>query len=102
MPLDRARAEEEPRTDLRVRKPITRKLGDLPLLRSQIIARLNGPLTCSLTRSQQLFASPLSEPFHPHRREHVVREAKLSTSLGTTPPPTQPLAVQQMRPGERG
>src|SRR5277367_2314381 len=102
MPLHRTRAEEQPRTDLRVRKPITRKLGDLPLLRSQIIACLDRPLARSLTRSQQLFASPLSEAFHPHRREHVMREMKLSASVDPPPLPAQPLAIQQMRAGECG
>jgi hypothetical protein len=40
MPLDRAGTEEEARADLRVRQPVTREPRDLPLLRSQIVARL--------------------------------------------------------------
>src|SRR5271166_4991855 len=97
MPLDCAWAEEKPRTDLRVRQPVTCKLSDLSLLRGQIVARLDSPLTRFLARRQQLFASPLSEPLHPHRGEHVVREAKLGTSVDPTPLSAQPLAIQQMR-----
>jgi hypothetical protein len=41
VPLDRARAEEELRADLRVRVPVGRQAGDLRFLRSQFISRLD-------------------------------------------------------------
>lgn len=52
MPLDRARAEEEPRGDLRVRQPIAGELGGLSLLRSEIVARLNRTGANDLARRQ--------------------------------------------------
>jgi hypothetical protein len=54
MPLDRARAEEEPRGDLRVRHPIAGELGGLSLLRGQIVAVLNRTGANDLTCRQKL------------------------------------------------
>src|SRR4051794_25128762 len=39
MPLHSAPAKEEPRSDLRIRDPITSQFCDLPLLGSQVVAR---------------------------------------------------------------
>jgi hypothetical protein len=61
MPLNRARAEEQPRGDLRVRQPITGQLGDLPLLRGQIVARLNRTSANDLTRRQKLTPGAFGE-----------------------------------------
>ena len=43
MPLHGARAEEQPRTDLRIRQPTPSQLSDLPLLCGQIITCLRCP-----------------------------------------------------------
>jgi hypothetical protein len=42
VPFHGARAEEEPRADLRVREAVAGQLGDLSLLRRQVVARLDG------------------------------------------------------------
>ncbi len=40
MPLDRARAEEQPGADLRIRTPVTGEPGYLRLLRGELTGRL--------------------------------------------------------------
>src|SRR6516164_1880306 len=102
VPLDRARAEEQPRTDLRVRQPIASQLCDLPLLGGQIVARLDRPLACFLARRQKLPTRALCERFDPHRREHVVRRAELCARVDPAILAAQPFAVHQMGAGERG
>src|SRR5438477_1443959 len=52
MPLNRPRAEKQPRTDLRIRKPIAGQARDLALLRRQVVARLERPLAYLLARRQ--------------------------------------------------
>src|SRR5437588_7932528 len=74
-------AEKQPGTDLRVREPIAGQLGDLPLLRGQIIARLNRAPTHVLARRQQLTSGSLSECLHPDRREFVVRGTELGSRI---------------------
>src|SRR3954451_23157563 len=54
MPLDGTPADEETRADLRVGEPVTGKLGDLTLLRCQVVACLDRPLSHRLAGCQQL------------------------------------------------
>ena len=52
MPLNSPRAEKQPRTDLRIRKPIACQARDLALLRCQVVARLDRPLAYLRARRQ--------------------------------------------------
>ncbi len=102
VPLDGATAEEQPRPDLGVREAITGKLGDLPLLRRQIVARLGGPLADSLPRRQQLVPSAFGEAFNSYRGELVVRDAELGPRVYPAVHSSKSLAVKQSRAGELG
>jgi hypothetical protein len=95
MPLDGGRAEKEPRTAFRVRQPIPGQLGNLPLLRGQIVACLRRPPTHPLARRQQLLTRTLGERVHPDRRELVVRAAELGARVDPATLAAQPLAVEQ-------
>jgi hypothetical protein len=100
VPLHRAPAEEQSGANLGVRQAIAGELGDLTLLRSQIVARLDGPLAGCLARGQQLTASPFGERLHAHRRELLVRCAQLGPGVNPAVRPSKPLAEEQMRAGE--
>jgi hypothetical protein len=67
MPLHGARAEEEPGADLGVGEPVAGQLGDLALLRGQIVARLDSSLADPLARRLQLSEGALGERLHPDR-----------------------------------
>jgi hypothetical protein len=73
MPLDRARAKEEPRGDLRVRQPIAGELGGLSLPRSEIVARLNRTGANDLARRQKLTPGAFGERQGPVSRLNGTR-----------------------------
>ena len=75
---------------------------DLPLLRGQIVARLDRPLAHLLARRQQLPARALGERLHPDRRELLVGGAELLARVDPATLAAQPLAVEQVRAGELG
>src|SRR5919201_1301980 len=100
MPLHGPPAQEEPRTDLRIRHAIAGKLCDLPLLRGQVIASLDRPLAHLLARGLKLFPCARGEPLHPDRDEHVVSDAQLLARVDPTVLAAQPLAVKQMSTGD--
>src|SRR5215831_19070901 len=96
MPLHRARAEEKPRSDLRVGEPVARELGDLALLGGQVVPRLDRPPAHPLAGRHQLYSGALGERLRPDRRERLVRRAELLTGIDTTILSAQPLAVEQL------
>ena len=102
VPLDGARAEEEPRPDLRVREPVAGQLGDLVLLRGQIVVRLDGPFADPLARRQKLLLCALGERLHANRVELVVAGAELGARVDPAILAAQPLAVEQMSACELG
>ena len=75
--LDGARADEQPRADLRVREPVAREPRDLRLLRGQLAARLDAALAGRLARGQQLARGPIRERLARPSREQLVRGAQL-------------------------
>src|SRR5882762_3598680 len=95
MPLHSAWADEELRTDLRVRPPVTRKPRDLLLLGCELIARVVLALAHLLARGQQLATRTLSESLRTHRCEHVVRNVQLLAGIDPPTFATQPFAVSQ-------
>src|SRR3954447_5687327 len=100
MPLDGPRAEEEPRPDLRVRQPIGGKHRDLPLLRGQVVASLDGAPPHLLAGGLELLAGTLGEGLHANRGQHLVGRAQLVARVDPAVLATQPLPVEQMRAGE--
>src|SRR5215475_9510267 len=65
VPLDRARADEELRADLRIRQAVAGEPGDLLLLRRELLVRAGDALARLLARSQQLAVGSLGERLHP-------------------------------------
>src|SRR3954452_22155987 len=100
MPLDGTRAEEEPRTDLRIRQALTGKRSDLSLLRGQVVARLALTLARLLASHLKLSACAIGESLHADRRELVVGSTELDTRVDPAIFAAQPLPVEQMSPGE--
>src|SRR5580704_11441911 len=72
VPLDRARADEQLRADLRVRQAVAGQPGDLLLLRRELVARVGASLAHLLARREELAAGALGERLHPDRGEQVV------------------------------
>ena len=100
VPLDGARAEEEPRADLLVRLPVRGEPRDLLLLRRELAARLVTPFAHLLAGREQLAAGALGERLGAEADEHLVGGAEL---LARVHPPVltpQPLAVDQVRAAE--
>src|SRR5262245_22392699 len=102
MPLDGARAEEQLCSDLVVGEAVAREPGDLALLRGQLVARLDRPLSHLLARHAKLVAGALGERLHSDRREALVRAAQLLARVDAPALAAQPFAVQQARTRELG
>src|SRR3954451_18234206 len=100
MPLDSARAEEEPGTDLRIRQAVASEARDLLLLRGENIARRDRPLGNLGPCREQLPPGPFGESLHPDRCELLVRGAKLDACIAPAILAAQPLPVEQMGPCE--
>src|SRR6185503_8305680 len=102
VPLDGPGAEVEHRSDLRVGEPVTREPGDLVLLRSEVVASLVAALPHLLTRREQLASGALGERLHADRAQQVVCGSKLIARIDAAAFAAQPLAVEQVRPGQLG
>ena len=98
--LDRARADEEPRADLRVRESVACQLGDLRLLRASARrACLGVRARDGLAGGEQLAAGALRERRGTHGGEHLVGGAQLLAGIDAALLAAQPLAVER---GARG
>src|SRR6187200_3117268 len=102
MPLYGPRAEEQPRTDVRIRQPIAGEARDLPLVGGQIIARLDGPLAHLLAGGLKFLTCALGERLHPDRDEHLVGRTQLLARLAPASLTAQRLAIEKVRAGELG
>src|SRR3954451_7262434 len=100
MPLDGARAEEEPGPDVRTRQALAGQTRKLPLLSGENVARRDGPLAHFLPRRKQLPSGPLAESLRPDRRELVVGGTEFDTRVDPAVLAAQPLPVEQMSSGE--
>src|SRR6201996_5135943 len=98
--LDRARADEEPGADLRVRESITPHLCDLRLLGGQPRGGPRRTGSNGLAGGEQLPAGPLCERSGSHRGEHLVCGPALFARVDPALLTAQPLSVEQMRPGQ--
>src|SRR5262249_53911844 len=95
VPLDGARAEEEPGADLGVGQAVAGEPRDLPLLRRQLVVRLDRSPNL-LARRLELLAGALSERLHPERGEDGVAGAQLLARFQAAVLAPQPLAVDQV------
>jgi hypothetical protein len=66
MPLDGASTEEHAGTDFRVGESIAGELGDLALLRGEIIAGRGDSPTRPFARGEKLATGTIGERLHPH------------------------------------
>ena len=73
--LDRARADEQLRADLRVGEPVASEPGDLSLLGGELIAGLICAFARGLAGGGQLAAGTFRERLHAHLAEHLVSSA---------------------------
>jgi len=88
------------RTDLRVRQPVAGQLGDLPLLRGWLVARLDRPFAHPFAGRQQLGPGALGKSIGTDRGEQVMRAAQLLTRVQPAILTPQPLPVVQPGTGE--
>jgi hypothetical protein len=65
VPFDGARADEQLRTDLRVRPAESSEPGDLGLLRCELLAGVGSTCPCRYAGGEQLPAGPLAESLGP-------------------------------------
>src|SRR5215218_9918540 len=97
--LDGARADEQPRADLRIRQALASEPRDLRLLGRELVTGLGGALAGGLAGRQQLARRAVGERLGADRAEELVCGAELGPRLEPAPAPAQPLAVEQLGPG---
>ena len=90
--VDRARADEEPSSDLGVRKAVGGESRDLGLLGCELAAGLDNAFAGRLAGHPQLAGCALGESLGAHRVEHLVRGAQLCACVQASPLAAQPLA----------
>src|SRR5512132_3720876 len=97
VPLDGASTQEQAGSDVRVGEPVAGELGDLTLVRGEIVAGLGDPPTCLLTRCEELATGAFGERPHPHRREQLMRKVELGARVEPAALAPQSFAIQKMR-----
>src|ERR687898_1034437 len=97
VPLDGAGAEEELSADLGVRPTVAGELGDVLLLRSELVAGVIAALADLLAGGQQLVPRTLGESLRAQREQHLARDPQLLARIDTSPLTAQPLPVEQAR-----
>src|SRR5918994_3345251 len=100
MPLDRARADEEPSADLGVREAVARETRDLVLLWRKVVAGLDHALARGRTGRSQLPRRALGERLDAHVGQHVVGFAQLAAGVHAAAGAAEPFAVHEMRAGQ--
>ena len=100
VPLDRPRADEQLGTDFRIGIAGPGEPGDLGLLGSELVGRLEAALAHVLAGRQQLAAGSLGEPFDPHRGQPLAGGPQRLARFRAAVLAAQPFAVQQVRAGQ--
>src|SRR5215204_2218495 len=77
VPFDGAGAEEELRADLGVRPTVAGELGEVRLLRSELVAGVIAALGGLLARGQPLVPRTLGESPRAHRDQRLARDPQL-------------------------
>src|SRR5690348_16709538 len=96
MPLDRARTEEQPGADLRVRQAVSGEARDVELLRCQLVGRLSVAAQRFPAEHGEFTSSAFGKGVGPHRQQHLVSGAKLLACLRSFADAAQPFAVEQV------
>jgi hypothetical protein len=99
MRAHRPRRDEQLLTDLTVGESLGRQLGDLQLLRRQLIAGFRHATAARLTGRAQLAAGLVAPRLAAERVEGVARGAQQVPRIGDPPPPSQPLTESELRAG---
>jgi len=73
---------------------------DLGLLRGELVKGVHGPSAGALAGRLQLDPRALGEGLHPEVGEELVGDPQLLAGVEASALPSQPLAIQQMRPRE--
>ena len=100
VPLDGARAEEQPRADLGIREALPRETGDVELLGGQVLARAGRSLPDLLAGRNQLAACTLGESRQAHRRQHGVSGAQLLACVDAASVAPKPLSEHEVATGD--
>src|SRR5580658_2592800 len=105
--LGRARADEQPGADLRIRQAVPGQPRHLSLLGGQRTGPdgtggRSGARAGDLAGGPQLTAGPFGERRHAHLLQHLVGGAQLLTRVQAAALTAQPFPVQQVRPGQLG
>src|SRR5262245_50799452 len=100
MPLDRAGADEELGTDLRVRAAGDREARNVLLVRREVVAGVVATLADRRAGREQLVARAFGETMRADRAEHLMRDPQLLARVRSAAFAAQPLAVEQMAAGE--
>src|SRR4029079_3779362 len=94
--LDRARADEQLRADLRIGVTVSGQTRDLRLLRRQRVARVHRDPADGLARGQQLAARAIGKRLGPHAVEAVVGGTEDLARVGATVLASKPFAVDEL------
>ena len=96
------RAEEQLGGYLLVRGAFAGQPRDLCLLRGEHAAGVRGSPGHAFAGGAQLGPGPVGERVHAHRVEHAEGGAELIAGVTAAAPAAQPLAVEQLGPGQLG
>src|SRR5215207_1318982 len=97
VPFDGAGAEEELSADLGVRPAVASELGDVLLLRSELVAGVIAALADLLAGGQQLVPRTLGKSLRAHREQRLARDPQLLARIDAPSLTAQPLPVEQAR-----
>src|SRR6266567_866693 len=95
-----AGTDEEPGGDLPIRGAPGGQPGDLRLLRREHVRRPSAAFSGVLAGGAQLGSGPAGERLHAQRAEHLAGGAQLLAGAAAAALTAQPLAVQQLGPGQ--
>src|SRR5262245_6480379 len=93
----------EPRPDDLVRMPLGSELGDVQLLRGQVLPNLRGPTKACLARCSQFFSRSITPGRGAECVENITSLAQRSTRIGGATLSAQPGAIgEQETPSQEG
>jgi hypothetical protein len=98
--LDRARGQEQPGANLRVRRPVAGQPGDLRLLGGQLRPGRDRVLASGLAGGAQFAPCPRGERLQAHLLLHLAGSPQLITRVDAAPLAAQPTPVQRAGAGQ--
>jgi len=88
VPFDRARADEQLGTDLRITVPVNGQPGDLGLLGGELVHRLDRAPAYHFTGRHQLPPGAFSEGRHSHPVQQLMSQTQLLPGVAAAALPT--------------